>query len=139
MVFQIPTAPSRHNLHRHPKVNELFYYIPLRPLDEEGSNVMRGGHLVMRQPTIATGLRSRDLPQLPNEEPSIVHHPNDLDQCRKGAFDALASRLHPDLLGVREIDCPLAMRTSMDLTRNYTAPIARLGCLAFEGQGAFAS
>jgi hypothetical protein len=27
----------------------------------------------------------------------------------------------------------------MDLSRIYAAPITRLGCLAFEGQGAFAS
>ena len=28
--------------------------------------------------------------------------------------------------------------TVLDLSRIYAAPIARLGCLAFEGQGAFA-
>ena len=27
----------------------------------------------------------------------------------------------------------------LDLSRIYAAPAARLGCLAFEGQGAFAS
>ncbi len=27
----------------------------------------------------------------------------------------------------------------VDLSRIYAAPITRLGCLAFEGQGAFAS
>ena len=27
----------------------------------------------------------------------------------------------------------------LDLSRIYAAPITRLGCLAFEGQGAFAS
>ena len=29
--------------------------------------------------------------------------------------------------------------TAVDLSRIYAAPITRLGCLAFEGQGAFAS
>ena len=33
----------------------------------------------------------------------------------------------------------LSGEVSVDLSRIYAAPITRLGCLAFEGQGAFAS
>jgi hypothetical protein len=38
------------------------------------------------------------------------------------------------------IDGPILQSlTALDLSRIYAAPITRLGCLAFEGQGAFAS
>jgi hypothetical protein len=34
---------------------------------------------------------------------------------------------------------PLALAEALDLSHIYAAPITRLGCLAFEGQGAFTS
>jgi hypothetical protein len=44
-------------------------------------------------------------------------------------------------LAAPEGDMPAigAEHNPVDLSRIYAAPAARLGCLAFEGQGAFAS
>jgi hypothetical protein len=47
---------------------------------------------------------------------------------------AINGQLAPERLAVRQRDiAPLV------LSRIYAAPTARLGCLAFKGQGAFAS
>ncbi len=60
---------------------------------------------------------------------------------------AINGHLAPGRLAVRQRDiAPLVaaleawMRAerAMVLLRNYAAPLTRLGCLAFEGQGAFA-
>jgi hypothetical protein len=90
------------------------------------------------QPALAIAGRVMDRRRLPCKLSPVCDQ-----RVVGGRFLGVLPLIGADIIeAIREVLYSFCLRfdfLKLDLSRIYAAPAARLGCLAFEGQGAFAS